>query len=93
MKRKRKQRPRRRRYDVEPLRRARELQGLTNTLIGKAVRRDQSIVARTLSGDPQYQGAETVKAIADFLRVPMEHLLPANSQSEIRNPQSMGAVA
>jgi len=73
--RKRKSKPR---YNVEPLRRARDLQGLTNTLIATAIRRPVPTVARTIGGHPHHQSPPTVRAIADFLRVPMAELVVAS---------------
>jgi len=62
------------RYDAARLARERDEQGMTNVMIASAIRRDQSVVARTLSGHRQYQSPATVKAIADFLRVPMSEI-------------------
>jgi len=78
---------RRQRYNTSILARERDRQGLTNTQIAVAVRRSISVVSRTLSGDPQYQGAGTVRAIADFLRIPMETIQPpADEEADAVNP-------
>jgi len=64
------------RYNVEPLRRARDDRGFTNTVIARALGRPIPTVSLTISGHPHAQGPATVKAIADFLGVPMIELRP-----------------
>ena len=67
------------RYDVTPLRNARDEQGLSNTIIATATGIDQSVISRTLNG--HYGSPRTVKRIADFLRVPMTDLRPADEEA------------
>ena len=61
---------------MDVLARKRDELGLTDTDIAASIGRSKSVVHRTLSGDPQYQGPKTVKLIAQHLGVEMSELIP-----------------